>query len=68
MYPFLGATKGTQNNGYFFVPDGCGALIRTNQEELLVTSPYVKRVYGNDFGMGDFTTSIKLYGPESPLT
>ncbi len=57
LYPFLGATKGTQNNGYFFVPDGCGALIRTNQEELLVTSPYVKRVYGNDFGMGDFTTS-----------
>lgn len=66
LYPFLGATKGTQNNGYFFVPDGCGALIRTNQKELLVTSPYVKRVYGNDFGMGDFTTTQENSGLKEP--
>lgn len=62
LYPFLGATKGIENNGYFFVPDGCGALIRTNQEELLVTSPYVKRVYGSDYGMGDYNPMTQENG------
>lgn len=54
LYPFLGATKGIENDGYFFVPDGSGALIRTNQKELMTSSPYTKRIYGSDYGMLDF--------------
>ena len=35
-------------NGYNFVPDGVGALIRYNQYEANPPSDYRKRVYGND--------------------
>lgn len=47
VYPFLGATRGTEVPGYLLIPDGCGALIRTDRESL-ATAPYRKRVYGAD--------------------
>lgn len=49
VYPFLGASEGVSQPGYFFIPDGAGALIRTDRETI-ATEPYIKRVYGNDIG------------------
>jgi len=67
LYPFLGASYQTNNNGYFFVPDGSGALIRTNQEVPLVTAPYSKQFYGSDLGIGEFAIGEQnsmLYEPK----
>ncbi len=53
LYPFLGATHGTENQGYLFVPDGSGALIHTSRQTLS-TEPYEKQIYGSDISMGTF--------------
>ena len=54
LFPFMDANRGHDQNGYMFVPDGCGALIRTSVETLS-TEPYRKQVYGSDIGLGKFT-------------
>lgn len=53
VYPFLGSSYGYDNNGYLFVPDGCGALISTGQKTV-ATENYEKQIYGSDPGMGSF--------------
>ncbi|MGO4936348.1 DUF5696 domain-containing protein [Fundicoccus sp. Sow4_H7] len=50
IYPFLGATKEASVPGYIFVPDGSGALINY-QNDNLMRSPYVSSVYGQDAGI-----------------
>jgi hypothetical protein len=54
LYPFLGAVHGNEINGYMFIPDGSGALIRFD-ENSRANSPYQASVYGNDEG---FTRSV----------
>ncbi len=56
IYPFLGSSYGCDNEGYLFVPDGCGALISTGQQTI-ATENYEKQIYGSDLGMGSFTGS-----------
>lgn len=48
--PFLGSTYKDEINGYMFVPDGCGALIRYNKSTDYVTG-FNERVYGLDAGI-----------------
>lgn len=50
LYPFFGAVKGNNMNGYMFIPDGSGALISL-KEKTNATQPYVGRVYGEDVGI-----------------
>jgi len=49
LYPFFGAeyTEGDPN-GYLFIPDGPGALIRFKDNKLNVNKIYDERVYGRD--------------------
>lgn len=47
LLPFFGCTYGDRVNGYMFVPDGPGALIRYARPSKYL-SPFDKRVYGND--------------------
>ena len=54
LYPFLGATHGMDHNGYLFVPDGCGALIRMSSLHEDRSAFYSKRVYGAENGIGDY--------------
>lgn len=54
LFPFLGATYGNHVPGYLFVPDGSGALIRTDVESVAVSGTYSKKVYGQEMGVGDF--------------
>ena len=49
MLPFLGSTAKSEMDGYFFVPDGSGALIRFDKDTNYET-PYTARVYGKDAG------------------
>lgn len=48
LFPYLGS-ENYEINGYAFIPDGSGALIRFNNEEY--NTAYIKRVYGNDSGV-----------------
>lgn len=48
--PFLGSIVGDSVDGYMFVPDGSGALIRF-KEPTKYLSGFNKRVYGYDYGV-----------------
>lgn len=54
VFPFMDSNRGHSQNGYMFVPDGCGALIRTSVETLS-SEPYRKQIYGSDIGLGKFS-------------
>ena len=43
----FGAADMTEN-GYFIIPDGCGALVRFNNKKTMETDAYSQPVYGND--------------------
>ncbi|MDD4413098.1 MAG: DUF5696 domain-containing protein [Oscillospiraceae bacterium] len=52
--PYFGSTEGNTRQGYMFVPDGCGALIRfTNPRSYL--QGFSKKVYGSDLGIDSLT-------------
>ncbi|MCM1305518.1 MAG: DUF5696 domain-containing protein [Butyrivibrio sp.] len=53
VYPFFGSSYGYDNDGYLFVPDGCGALISTGSKTVAAEN-YEKQIYGSDIGMGGF--------------
>ena len=48
--PFLGSTVGDERQGYIFVPDGSGALIRFHKPRKYLQG-FDKRVYGLDVGI-----------------
>ena len=43
----FGAASDTED-GYFVIPDGCGALVRFNNNKTMETNAYQQRVYGPD--------------------
>lgn len=48
--PFLGCTEADELDGYIFVPDGPGALIRYQKSSQYI-SRFEKKIYGNDMGI-----------------
>lgn len=50
VYPFLGAVEGTDRDGYLFIPDGSGALMRFENKQFSSVIPYQAHVYGEDEG------------------
>lgn len=48
--PYFGATVGSERNGYIFIPDGCGALIRFKEPRSYLDG-FSKRVFGSDYGI-----------------
>lgn len=48
VLPFFGATMAGDDDGYMFVPDGSGALIRFGESMTGISSSYVGRIYGDD--------------------
>nr|WP_256522305.1 DUF5696 domain-containing protein [Halobacillus sp. A5] len=50
VYPFLGASEGTDMDGYTFIPDGSGALMRFDEEQPSSMAPYQASIYGEDEG------------------
>ncbi|MDD3958265.1 MAG: DUF5696 domain-containing protein [Candidatus Izemoplasmatales bacterium] len=73
VFPYFGANNHAIN-GYSFIPDGSGALIR--YESAPKTTAYIKRIYGTDYGYkssatagsetshirDEFTASMPIYG------
>lgn len=50
MMPFWGAVEALETDGYIFLPDGSGALMRFG-EARPYRSPYEERIYGRDEGI-----------------
>jgi len=71
LFPYLG-TENYGINGYAFIPDGSGALIRYS--DVKATAAFIKKVYGNDEGVlktlkttnthivDDSPVSLPIYG------
>ena len=71
LFPYFGSNN-YKINGYAFIPDGSGALVR--YQDVKATSAYIKKVYGNDEGIlpsknetnhhivSDSTISLPIYG------
>lgn len=51
FFPFLGSTKAAGQNGYFFIPDGDGALVNFKKSYENINAGYQKKYYGDDFGL-----------------
>lgn len=54
LFPYFGS-ENYKINGYSFIPDGSGALIRYNQHES--STAYIKKLYGSDYSFTDYTNS-----------
>jgi len=50
LYPFLGAARGAEIDGYMVIPDGAGSLIRFS-ETTRAQNMFYGRYYGTDVGM-----------------
>lgn len=37
-----------KEDGYFIIPDGCGALVRFNNDKAMNSNAYMQKVYGSD--------------------
>ncbi|WP_079909233.1 DUF5696 domain-containing protein [Paenibacillus sp. 32352] len=48
LFPFFGAEYSTGQDGYMFIPDGAGALIRFKDNQLNVNKLYDESVFGPD--------------------
>lgn len=63
LFPYLGS-ENYRINGYSFIPDGSGALIRYTDTKS--STGFVKRVYGNDYGIQEESTlSNHMKNPNS---
>lgn len=71
FFQYLGSSfmeeDDTWLNGYIFIPDGSGALIRY-QNQSIFRSAYVKNVYGDDKGIDDTLQSTRFLKEEATLT
>ena len=54
LFPYFGS-ENYKINGYSFIPDGSGALIRYNQNES--STAYIKKLYGNDYSFTDYSNT-----------
>ena len=57
LFPYLGS-ENYDINGYAFIPDGSGALIRFT--DTAYNTAYIKRLYGDDLGLATSTTAAFL--------
>jgi len=48
IYPFLGAVNENDLNGYMFLPDGSGALVRYEKSGKKADTPFVGSIFGKD--------------------
>lgn len=62
--PFLGTTQEDEIDGYMFVPDGPGALVRFSKAQSF-TSGFSKKVYGLDMGIDTLESPSGLMSSRS---
>ena len=59
ILPFLGSVEQNNIDGYFFIPDGSGALVRFSKNAQYV-SPYDERIYGKDAAVDQLASAGDL--------
>ncbi|MBP5551361.1 MAG: hypothetical protein J6X93_04860 [Bacilli bacterium] len=57
LFPYLGS-ENYEINGYCFIPDGSGALIRYNDHKS--STAYIKKLYGDDYSFTDYPQSSNI--------
>ena len=62
--PFLGCTKEDNTEGYIFIPDGPGALIRYREKTAYV-SGFEEKIYGDDMGVDSLSQANDLMASRS---
>lgn len=63
--PYLGASYNSTIDGYFLIPDGCGALIRF-RDAANYASTYDARIYGSDYGIESTVSMTNSYMYDIP--
>lgn len=67
LYPFFGATRLGEKEGYILVPEGAGALIDLKDNHGKYKSPYIKRIYGENVGVETAANMRSRYfAPKKP--
>lgn len=61
IYPYMGCSYMTDNEGYLFVPDGNGALIYLNDKEGRFPTGYSAMIYGADVGFEESSVKTLLW-------
>lgn len=67
LLPCFGATKLDEKAGYMLVPEAAGALIEFSNGEGVGTTPFSKRIYGENIGV-DKTVMTELNRPAEQIT
>ena len=62
--PFFGAVRQDSIDGYMFIPDGCGALIRYEKSGKYI-SPYEQRIYGKDMSIDSMSNANDVFSKRS---
>lgn len=70
FFPFLGATRYGEQDGYFVIPDGVGAMVSFDNSFDNVSTPYSNRYFGEDLAVTteeiwdnySRTLSLPIYG------
>ena len=57
LFPYFGS-ENYEINGYSFIPDGSGALVRYNQHKS--STAYIKKLYGDDYSFTEYPASNNL--------
>ena len=65
LFPYFGANN-YEINGYSFIPDGSGALIRYTDDRS--STAYTKRLYGQDEGVNKYSTNSSTYYLQDEMT
>ncbi|MFD0958370.1 DUF5696 domain-containing protein [Paenibacillus chungangensis] len=63
LFPFFGAQHTTDQEGYFLIPDGSGAIVSFNDSSRNKTKVYKEPIYGQDFsyrGEGSSRLQMKM--------
>ncbi len=54
LFPYFGS-ENYEINGYSFIPDGSGALIRYTDN--VTSTAYIKKLYGNDYSFSEYSSN-----------
>ncbi len=57
LFPYFGSGN-YEINGYSFIPDGSGALIRYNDQK--TSTAYIKKLYGADYSFEEYSNNTNI--------
>jgi hypothetical protein len=66
VFPFLGYSRKTEQEGYMFIPDGTGALIYLEDNNNKFKQPYSEKIYGVNAGIDD-PYVVSLFNGRDPV-